>query len=97
MHAYIEARQAGEARIRASGIPATILRPWYVLGPGHRWPYLLIPFYAILKLLPPTREIARRLALITLEQMVCALVASIERGAAGTSVLDVPDIRIMDI
>ena len=23
----------------------TILRPWYVLGPGHRWPYALKPMY----------------------------------------------------
>ena len=35
MHAYIAVRQEGEALVRATGIPATILRPWYVLGPGH--------------------------------------------------------------
>jgi hypothetical protein len=39
MRAYIAARTEGEALVRASGIPATILRPWYVLGPGHYWPY----------------------------------------------------------
>ncbi len=93
MRTYIEARQAGEARIRASGIPATILRPWYVLGPEHRWPYLLKPLYAIMELLPPTRASARRLGLITLEQMVNALVASIEQGPAGARVLEVPEIR----
>ncbi len=93
MRVYIEARQAGEARVRASGIPATILRPWYVLGPGHWWPYLLMPAYAILALLPPTRDIARRLGLVTLGQMVSALVASIEREPEGVRVLDVSDIR----
>jgi uncharacterized protein YbjT (DUF2867 family) len=93
MRAYIEARQAGEARIRASGIPATILRPWYVLGPGHRWPYLLVPAYAILELLPPTREMAKRLGLLTLEQMVRALVASVEEGPNAVRVLDVSAIR----
>ncbi len=36
MRAYIAVRQEGEGRVRASGISATILRPWYVLGPGHR-------------------------------------------------------------
>lgn len=93
MQAYIAARQAAEARIRASGIEATILRPWYVLGPGHRWPQLLLPLYAILTRLPLTRQGARRLGLVTLEQMVRALVASIEQGPEGVRVLDVPAIR----
>jgi len=93
MGAYIAVRQAGEERIRASGIPATILRPWYVLGPGHRWPYLLVPFYAILELFPATRAGARRLGLVTLEQMVGALVASVEQGGDGVRVIDVPGIR----
>jgi len=93
MHSYIAARQAGETRIRASGIHATFLRPWYVLGPGHRWPYLLIPFYAVLRLLPPTREGALRLGLVTLNQMVLALVASIEQQTAGVRILDVAGIR----
>jgi hypothetical protein len=37
-HAYIEARSAGERAIADAGLTATILRPWYVLGPaidGH--------------------------------------------------------------
>jgi uncharacterized protein YbjT (DUF2867 family) len=93
MRAYIECRQAAEARIRASGIDATLLRPWYVLGPGHRWPCLLLPAYAVLNVFPPTREGAQRLGLVTLQQMVCALVASIEQGPDGTRVLDVPGIR----
>jgi len=44
MHAYIAVRSVCEAELEASGLNATILRPWYVLGPGHRWPYALIPF-----------------------------------------------------
>src|ERR1700690_332663 len=93
MRAYVAARQTGEAHIRASGIAATILRPWYVLGPGHRWPYLLLPFYAVFALLPQTRDGARRLGLVTLEQMTAALVASIERGPQGVRLIDVPGIR----
>lgn len=93
MQAYIAVRQAGEARIRASGIPATILRPWYVLGPGHRWPYLLMPFFAVLRLLPTTRKAAQRLSFVTLSQMVCALATCIEQGPAGVRVIDVPGIR----
>ena len=52
MKAYIEVRVQCEALIRQSGMDATILRPWYVLGPGHRWPYSLIPIYKLMELLP---------------------------------------------
>jgi uncharacterized protein YbjT (DUF2867 family) len=93
MQAYIAVRQAGEARIRTSGIPATFLRPWYVLGPGHRWPYLLAPFYALFARLPPTRDAAQRLGLVTLQQMIDALVVSIERAPEALRVIDVPGIR----
>jgi uncharacterized protein YbjT (DUF2867 family) len=93
MRAYIAVRQAGEQLIHDSGIPATILRPWYVLGPGHRWPYLLLPLYGAFTLLPPTREAARRLGLVTLEQLVGALVASIEQSPATVRTLDVSAIR----
>jgi uncharacterized protein YbjT (DUF2867 family) len=93
MQAYIAVRQEGEARIRASGIAATILRPWYVLGPGHRWPYFLVPFYALAERLPPLRETALRLGLVTIGQMVGALVAAVERAPQGIRILDVPAIR----
>lgn len=93
MQAYIAVRQAGEARIRESGIPASLLRPWYVLGPGHRWPLFLVPFYAICERFPATREPARRLGLVTLAQMVAALVNCVEEGPQGVRILGVPEIR----
>jgi uncharacterized protein YbjT (DUF2867 family) len=94
MQDYIAVRQQGEAAIRASGIPATILRPWYVLGPGHYWPYALIPVYAALRLMPGTRESAERLGLVTHRQMVAALLGAVESGpSAGVRVLGVPEIK----
>ena len=94
MRAYIAARQEGEAAVRACGIPATILRPWYVLGPGHYWPYLLMPVYGIFRLLPRTRETAERLGLVTRRQMVSALVRAVEeRPADGVRIVTVPEIR----
>ncbi len=93
MRDYIAARQAGEALVRASGLAATILRPWYVLGPGHRWPLVLLPLYAILALIPATRERAERLGLVTLDRMVRALVWSVEHPPAGVRIVDVPEIR----
>jgi uncharacterized protein YbjT (DUF2867 family) len=36
MKAYIAARSEAESLLKQSGLNSTILRPWYVLGPGHR-------------------------------------------------------------
>ena len=93
MHAYIAARTEGENCVRRSGIPATLLRPWYIVGPGHRWPLLLSPLYALLERLPSTREAALRLGLVTREQMVASLVAAVESPAETVNVVTVPDIR----
>jgi uncharacterized protein YbjT (DUF2867 family) len=94
MHAYIEARSACEDTLRASGLSATILRPWYVLGPGHRWPYALIPFYWLAERIPSKRDAARRLGLVTVAQMVNALVHAVENPAQGIKVVEVPEIRM---
>jgi len=93
MHAYIEARSACEDTLRASGLSATILRPWYVLGPGHRWPSALIPFYWLAERIPSKRDAARRLGLVTVAQMVNALVHAVENPAQGIKVVEVPEIR----
>jgi uncharacterized protein YbjT (DUF2867 family) len=92
MHAFIEVRRQGEALVRSSGIAATILRPWYILGPGHRWPYVLLPLYALLRLLPSTRAGAERLALIPRRAVIDAMVRSIESPPAATTVLEAPQI-----
>lgn len=93
MRAYQAVRAEGERMIRESGMHATILRPWYVLGPGHRWPLLLLPAYGILELIPSMREGARRLGLVTINQMIDALVASIENPSSGVRIIEVPEIR----
>lgn len=93
MREYIAARIEGERLIRASGLPATILRPWYVLGPGHQWPYALLPLYWLMELIPSTRVTARRLGLVTLAQMVGALVLASENPAEGVRVVAVPEIQ----
>ena len=98
MHAYIAVREQGEAFVATTGIPATILRPWYVLGPGHYWPYLLVPFYALGRLIPATRDRATRLGLVTLGQMVTALVAAVETAKPeGTTIVDVPAIALAQL
>jgi uncharacterized protein YbjT (DUF2867 family) len=95
MHAYVEARVAGEAAIEAAGATATVLRPWYVLGPGHGWPVALIPLYALGEVVPSTRESAQRLGLVSIAQMVRALVCAVEAPPPkGTRrIVEVPEIR----
>ena len=92
MHAYIDVRSKCEDTIRAAGLNATILRPWYVLGPGHYWPYLLIPGYWLARQIPGMRESATRLGLVTLQQMLAALVQSVEKPANGIRIVEVPEI-----
>jgi len=95
MHDYIDVRREGEAAIASAGLTATVLRPWYVLGPGHRWPVILIPLYAICEVVPSTRATARRLGLVTIAQMVQSLVYAVEHPPAigTTRVVEVPEIK----
>jgi uncharacterized protein YbjT (DUF2867 family) len=93
MRAYQAARAGCEGAIAASGVPATFLRPWYVLGPGHRWPVLLVPLYALAARLPRSRETALRLGLVRLREMIAALVEAVEHPPRGVRVVEVPEIR----
>jgi uncharacterized protein YbjT (DUF2867 family) len=93
MRAYVEARRDAEHIVRASGIPATFLRPWYVLGPRRRWPIVLLPLYAILERIPPTREAALRLGFVDIGQMTRALILAVQDPPADVRIVEVPAIR----
>ena len=95
MKAYIRVRQEGEALLQSLGLTATVLRPWYVLGPGHRWPVILKALYKLMEAIPATRPGALRLGLVTLDQMVTALVWAIENPPAVSRIWDVPAIRLL--
>jgi uncharacterized protein YbjT (DUF2867 family) len=97
MHAYVAVREKCEAAIHEASLHATILRPWYVLGPGHHWPRLLIPLYWLADRLPSTRDGARRLGLVTIDQMVTALVRAVANPPQGINIVDVPGIRSCSI
>jgi uncharacterized protein YbjT (DUF2867 family) len=96
MRVYQAVRAEVETALRESGMKATVLRPWYVLGPGHRWPYLIMPFYWLCELLPNTRETARRLGFVTHEQMTDALVRAVEEPSTDFRVVTVPQIKMMN-
>jgi uncharacterized protein YbjT (DUF2867 family) len=93
MHAYIDARAACERAIADSGVNATILRPWYVLGPGHRWPYVLLPFYKLAEIIPKTRAGALRLGLVRVGEVVETLVRVVVDPIRGVRILETADIR----
>lgn len=90
---YIAVRVECEQMIQDRHLNSTILRPWYVLGPRHRWPYVLLPFYKICKWLPFTRAAALRLGPVTLDQLILALVEAVETPAQRTRIVGVPEIR----
>lgn len=94
MKAYIEVRTEGERLLGDTGVPLTVLRPWYVLGPGHWWPIALVPFYKLFERIPSKRNTALRLGLVTHRQMVTALAAAVAtQPPVSKRVVDVPAIR----
>jgi nucleoside-diphosphate-sugar epimerase len=99
MRAYLWVRVLGETMIREAGITATIFRPWYVLGPGRRWPTLIAPLYQLAEIFPGTRDTAARLGLLTIDEMVNALVRAAEHPPqrGRQSILDVPAIRRLSL
>ncbi len=94
MKEYQAVRTEGERLIRESEMNATFVRPWYVLGPGHYWAYALKPLYWVMERIPATSEQAKRLGLVTIEQMLTTLVAAVENPPSGVRVVEVPEILL---
>jgi uncharacterized protein YbjT (DUF2867 family) len=93
MKDYIAVRAECEQMIQKRHLNSTILRPWYVLGPGHRWPCALLPFYKLCEWLPFTHAAALRLGLVTLDQLILTMVEAVEAPPQGVRVVGVPEIR----
>lgn len=93
MQAYVAVRAEGEAMLRASGMPATFVRPWYVLGPGHRWVYAILPVYWLWMLAPKSRETARRLYPVKLANVVRAIADAVEHPPDGVRVIEAGELR----
>lgn len=93
MHAYVAARLKAEAAFRAVNIPLSVFRPWYVVGPGHYWPLLLKPIYRCAESLPGMRADAQRLGLLSLDEMLEAMLHAVDNPPRVTRVWDAPAIR----
>ncbi len=90
---YQKVRQLGEAEILEKRLPHVFLRPWYVVGPGHWWPVLLWPVYKILEIFPSTRRKALAFGLVSIGQMLDALVVAVEMPEGTGEILEVEMIR----
>jgi uncharacterized protein YbjT (DUF2867 family) len=93
MQAYVAVRAEGERMLRESGIPATFVRPWYVLGPGHRWPYVILPLYWLATLVPASRETARRLYPVTLKSVVRAIAKAVDHPPPAVRLIEAVELR----
>ncbi len=95
MCSYIEVRRDCENALVTSGLRHTILRPWYVLGPGHRWPYALTPLYWLAARIPAWKESAERLGLVTHKEMLAALAWTVDHPPnSGRQVLEASAIAL---
>lgn len=78
MKDYQMCRAKCEDQIRQSHLPATFIRPWYIIGPGHYWPLLFYPLMKLMELWPSTSQKAKALRLVYLPQMLDQLEQAIE-------------------
>lgn len=91
MREYVAVREEGERLLRESGVAATFIRPWYVLGPGHWWPFLILPLYWIWGAFPRSRDMARRLYPVRLADVVRAIADAVEAPPNGVRILEAPE------
>lgn len=88
MKAYVAVRAQVEELIATLGLTATIIRPFYVLGPGRRWPYLIMPFLWISRYLPGLSRYARTMKFSSRDQVVKAIIDAIDHPPVGIDVWD---------
>jgi len=93
MRAYQDVRREGEEYCLNKDLHCTFVRPWYVLGPGHWWPLLLLPLYGLSELFPSLRQKARSKALVTINQILRTLVKAVEQEPTNRSIFEIKNIR----
>ncbi|HKR64243.1 MAG TPA: NAD(P)H-binding protein [Thermoanaerobaculia bacterium] len=94
MRDYIAVREEGERLLRESGVASTFVRPWYVLGPGHWWPYAVLPAYWVWGAFPKHRDTARRLYPVKLRDVVRAIAGAVDAPPRdGVRVIEAPELR----
>ena len=93
MYAYQQVRKEGEEYCLSKKLNCTFVRPWYVLGPGHWWPVVLLPFYGLAAFVPSWKKAAEAKGLVTLQQMLDTLANAVAEVPAPLKIYEVADIR----
>lgn len=93
MKDYQLARAKGEALLIENKIPGIVVRPWYVIGPGHWWPLFLKPFYFLARFSGKYREAAKKLDTVTIGQMLNTLAHAISLDTDRIRYYEVEDIK----
>jgi uncharacterized protein YbjT (DUF2867 family) len=93
MKDFINVRMKGEQLLIESKIKSSFIRPWYVIGPGHYWPYIIMPVFWIFKFLPFTKQTTQRLDFVTLPQMLKCILFSVKNIPQLTTAYNVQQIK----
>ncbi|MDP4263292.1 MAG: NAD(P)H-binding protein [Bacteroidota bacterium] len=93
MQAYQEVRKEGERYCLTKTFNCSFIRPWYVIGPGHWWPVLLLPVYGLAELVPSWRKKTRAIGLVTIKQILHTLVNTIDQEPLPQRILEIKEIR----
>jgi len=93
MHDYQVCRAKCEKIITQASLKASIIRPWYIIGPGHYWPILFLPLSKLLEIIPATSAKAKALRLVFLSQMLNTLLYAVEHPPEQVSVFEIEEIR----
>ena len=93
MAAYQSVRKEGEEYCMSKNLNCTFIRPWYVLGPGHWWPIVLLPFYGIAMLIPAWNKKAKAMGLVTISQMINTLVKTVESNPEKKRIIEIEKIK----
>lgn len=92
MKDFQAAKRKAEQYIIAQNLSHVFVRPWYVLGPGHWWPYLLWPLFKLLEVLPATAKQSKAFAFVTIRQMITSLVYIITHLDEAPEVIEISDL-----
>ncbi|HMS34156.1 MAG TPA: NAD(P)H-binding protein [Ignavibacteria bacterium] len=96
MKEFIKVRMQGEEILSQSGMRSSFIRPWYVLGPGHYWPYMLLPVYKLFELFPFSKDTAFRLHPVKLNQIINCLVYAVQTLPESVAVYETKEIVSFD-
>jgi|SRR5688572_4816639 uncharacterized protein YbjT (DUF2867 family) len=93
MATYQAVRKEGEEYCKNKKLNCSFIRPWYVMGPGHYWPVLLLPLYSVAELVPAWRQKARAMALVTINQILRTLITAVDANPLPLRIIEIKQIR----